>query len=825
MHLVARTPPAWADAGQRISLALWDGARPGAGTGAHPHPHPDRRFRLDLHRHLWDARRAGELRARAGGPRARRPRRGPPDVDAAARARLRRGPLGGRGGDPAAGRGPGLAVPSPYGSVRGRPAGAATCGPRRTTGRPPDRAGPRITGDGAAGRTERRAALPVLPDAATWVLPDLELLRAGLIEADRLHPLVAAALVPGSDRPPGRRPPGTRTGRDRPVVECRGARHRIGLVDGVLAALDHDPAEIRREELLAALTGTPLPCLQAIDEAHRHPDCLADVRERLDHGDTAGALAVVEGLLGPTRCCATARCGTSWRRPRARRVDHGLFRAGPGRARPRTGPTRGAPPYPRDRAPARRHALHADATAAAPRRPGPSPAAAPLRPARPAPADSDPTGDRHMPTAHPVRALAPSVTSPPAVPAPTAQLDVAGDLLALLRDTTTEPRPDTQLEALTLAVAADLPVLLWGEPGIGKTAALTQLAAALDLPLTTVIASVHEPSDFSGLPVVGDDPAEQGVPMAPPDWAVRLVRAGRGLLFLDELSTAPPAVQAALLRLVLERRVGALRLPPGVRIVAAANPRSSAADGWELSPPLANRFVHLQWTHDHEVVVRGLGGTWPRATLPRLDPERLPEAVAFARRAVCGLPHRPPRARPPAAEHRGPPGRRLALAPQLGDDAAPARLRDRRRRLPGGAVAAGPGHGRGRPGARTAGQPGPDGPARTRRRCWPTRRPPSCPSAATCARPCSTGWWPRCAHARSGPAGTRPGRVLVRALETGAPGPGGRPRDHARRAAPRRTGTCRRRSSGSPERCPCPGGRDDAAAARSAVPGRREAGR
>src|SRR5690242_6107056 len=218
-----------------------------------------------------------------------------------------------------------------------------------------------------------------------------------------------------------------------------------------------------------------------------------------------------------------------------------------------------------------------------------------------------------------------------------AGLDAAGELLTLLNEATTEPRSDIQLEALTVAVAADLPVLLWGEPGIGKTAALTQLSETLDLPLTTVIASVHEPSDFSGLPVVGEDPAAHGVPLAPPDWAVRLVRAGRGLLFLDELSTAPPAVQAALLRLVLERRIGALRLPPGVRIVAAANPRSSAADGWELSPPLANRFVHLQWTHDHEVVVRGLGGTWPRATLPRLSPEKLSEAVDFARRAVCGL--------------------------------------------------------------------------------------------------------------------------------------------------------------------------------------------
>ncbi|POX60107.1 AAA family ATPase [Streptomyces sp. Ru62] len=226
----------------------------------------------------------------------------------------------------------------------------------------------------------------------------------------------------------------------------------------------------------------------------------------------------------------------------------------------------------------------------------------------------------------------------PAGPSGTrAQLAVADDLLTLLRTTSTEPRPDDQLEALTLAVAADLPVLLWGEPGIGKTAALTQLAHSLGLPLTTVIASVHEPSDFSGLPIVGDDPAEQGVPMAPPQWAVELVRAGRGLLFLDELSTATPAVQAALLRVVLERKVGALQLPQGVRIVAAANPRASAADGWELSPPLANRFVHLHWSHDPEVVVRGLGGVWPRAELPRLVPERLPDAVAHARRAVCGF--------------------------------------------------------------------------------------------------------------------------------------------------------------------------------------------
>src|SRR3954462_3830725 len=64
VHLVARTAPAWADAGQRISLALW--SRSTADAAGHPHPRPNRRFRLDLHRQLWDAGRAGELGPRSG---------------------------------------------------------------------------------------------------------------------------------------------------------------------------------------------------------------------------------------------------------------------------------------------------------------------------------------------------------------------------------------------------------------------------------------------------------------------------------------------------------------------------------------------------------------------------------------------------------------------------------------------------------------------------------------------------------------------------------------------------------------------------------------
>jgi hypothetical protein len=216
-------------------------------------------------------------------------------------------------------------------------------------------------------------------------------------------------------------------------------------------------------------------------------------------------------------------------------------------------------------------------------------------------------------------------------------LDAADDLNRMIVARRTERASNPQLEALALAVSANLPVLLWGEPGIGKSAGLEQLAAGLDVPLETVIASVHEPSDFAGLPVIDESAATDGVPMAPPDWAVRLTRAGHGIVFFDELSSAPPAVQAALLRVVLERRVGSLTLPSPVRVVAAANPPSSAADGWHLSPPLANRFIHLNWTHDPRIVARGMAGTWPTVSVPLVEAARVPSAIARARGAISAF--------------------------------------------------------------------------------------------------------------------------------------------------------------------------------------------
>ncbi|MEV7541604.1 hypothetical protein [Streptomyces sp. NPDC089915] len=321
-QLVVRTPPAWADAGQRMSLALWEG--PGDSAPAHhPHPHPDRRLRLDLHRHLWDGTRGGELAGRCWAPQTPSAREwcepgddGPPHPPEhwAAEAELLL-------------RADGL---PPRGRFTVR-FGTRSHGVYELVA--PD------DGHAPAVRPVREvpsaaAALPVLPEAAARALPDLELLRAGLLRADRLHPLVAQALsARGSVRPS---PPGevrdtgpeASRGTDPHRVDCAGQVHRIALRDGRLTAVDHEPAQLAREELLMALGGPGLPCLRAIDAVHRSPEALPAVRERLGHGDVTGALAVVEGLLGPAAVLREGPLRDALDAAVAGRLDHGLFRAG-----------------------------------------------------------------------------------------------------------------------------------------------------------------------------------------------------------------------------------------------------------------------------------------------------------------------------------------------------------------------------------------------------------------------------------------------------------------------------------------------------------------
>lgn len=189
------------------------------------------------------------------------------------------------------------------------------------------------------------------------------------------------------------------------------------------------------------------------------------------------------------------------------------------------------------------------------------------------------------------------------------------------------------LTAFSVAVAARVPLMLWGAPGQGKTAVI-ESAEHQGWHVQTVIVSHYEPADFAGLPVVRPDGT---VSFAPPSWAQRLAaHDGPSIGFFDEFSCAPPSTQAAALRPLTHYTVGALQLPPTVSWVAAANPADVAAAGWELAPPTANRFVHLDWTMPIDVYCESLvAGSWPELRMLSI-PADYPARLAGARATVAG---------------------------------------------------------------------------------------------------------------------------------------------------------------------------------------------
>lgn len=146
-------------------------------------------------------------------------------------------------------------------------------------------------------------------------------------------------------------------------------------------------------------------------------------------------------------------------------------------------------------------------------------------------------------------------------------------------------------ELLSLMIQARIPTFLLSSPGQGKTSIVQGIARELALPCLTYILSIREAVDVSGLPKqIGEE-----FSYLPNRELSRLARHAHGVLFLDELTSAWPDVQAAALRIVEERYAGELYLG-NISIVAAGNPPELAANGQRLAAALANRFLFLQWT-------------------------------------------------------------------------------------------------------------------------------------------------------------------------------------------------------------------------------------
>jgi len=133
-----------------------------------------------------------------------------------------------------------------------------------------------------------------------------------------------------------------------------------------------------------------------------------------------------------------------------------------------------------------------------------------------------------------------------------------------------------------------------GGSGVGKSERIYAIGKMLGLHVYPIFASTKIPEHIGGYPVM--TPVGFSLECALPQIRAA-INDERAILFLDEISSAPRAVQAALLSLMNERTIGEYKLPPGVRIVLAMNPPDIAANGRELEIPFANRVLHYAYTN------------------------------------------------------------------------------------------------------------------------------------------------------------------------------------------------------------------------------------
>lgn len=137
-------------------------------------------------------------------------------------------------------------------------------------------------------------------------------------------------------------------------------------------------------------------------------------------------------------------------------------------------------------------------------------------------------------------------------------------------------------------IDTDTPLFIHGSPGIGKSYIVADVAKKHGLELVDVRLSQMDPVDLRGVPSIKED---QTVWMPPVFFPKD--KSSKGILFLDELNSAPPSVQAAIYQLVLNRKMGEYELPHGWRIICAGNRVSDRGVVFRLPTPLANRMVHL----------------------------------------------------------------------------------------------------------------------------------------------------------------------------------------------------------------------------------------
>lgn len=148
-----------------------------------------------------------------------------------------------------------------------------------------------------------------------------------------------------------------------------------------------------------------------------------------------------------------------------------------------------------------------------------------------------------------------------------------------------------QLNALLVAyLPRNLPVLITGAPGVGKSDIVAQATNQLGFDLVISHPVTEDPTDPKGLPFpAADGTSAHFLPFGNLDKILKATRST--VWFLDDLGQASPAVQAAYMQLLLARRVGEHVLPDCITFVAATNRRTDNAGVSGILDPVISRFA------------------------------------------------------------------------------------------------------------------------------------------------------------------------------------------------------------------------------------------
>ena len=156
--------------------------------------------------------------------------------------------------------------------------------------------------------------------------------------------------------------------------------------------------------------------------------------------------------------------------------------------------------------------------------------------------------------------------------------------------------PNSAKSSIKHALTKKRPIFLWGPPGIGKSEIVSQITDNLpNSHLIDVRLSLWDPTDIKGIPFFDSNSGTmQWAPPAELPSEEFASQFDNIVLFLDEMNSAAPSVQAAAYQLVLNRKVGTYKLPDNVLIVAAGNREADKGVTYRMPAPLANRFIHLE---------------------------------------------------------------------------------------------------------------------------------------------------------------------------------------------------------------------------------------